>query len=389
MLTPWERVIRELEHEEPDRVPWGGENVSWPTADQVLRRPALTGMGGRLRIIRLQSQGRSAEAFAGMQRDIYDLTKKLKMDLVPVHTLPSPDDSGPRMISENEWTYDGKTMLRSLDGNLLSIEVDIDTGRRVKHDLEDLRALVDGSHRSRSELDQSSTEVLERLSPLIRKLKSELDVAVMLPVWNCFLTHPDWLTTFLRAFHLEPKLVFEFERSQARKAISLGKAGIDAGCDVIGIGGDLAYRKGPMISPERYRTHILPFMKRESRAIHGKGAYSMIASDGNLMPIGEEYFIQSEVDAVREIEPGPMDRRKVKHLFGSRVCLNGNVDCGRTLGLLPPVEAERETKECIDTWSPGGGHIMSSSNTISPNVKPENFLSMWRAIFRYGKYAHA
>ncbi len=46
MLTPWERVVRELEHEEPDRVPWGGENISQPTADVVLGRPALTGMGG-------------------------------------------------------------------------------------------------------------------------------------------------------------------------------------------------------------------------------------------------------------------------------------------------------------------------------------------------------
>ena len=141
-----------------------------------------------------------------------------------------------------------------------------------------------------------------------------------------------------------------------------------------------------MISPDKYRRFIMPHMRRESRSFHRKGAYTMIASDGNLMPIAQDYFIGSEVDAAREIEPGPMDRKTVKREYGDRVCLNGNVDCGRTLGLSSTWEVIEETKQCIEDWSPGGGHILSSSNTISPNVRPENFIAMWRALLKYGKY---
>ncbi len=388
VLTSWERVIRELEHLEPDRVPWGGENISWPTADLVLARPALTGMGGRHRILELQSEGRRAEARSRLKADIYDLAKKLKMDLVLVQALPPEGGERPRFISRNEWTFNDETTIRSVDGNLLTFQVDARTGKRRKHDMADLEAFIQDLESDGSDLDEKASDALEGIAPLIRSLKKHLNVAVFFPTWNCFLTHPDWLPTFLRAFHTRPQLVMRFERAQCKRAIANGKAAIDAGADVIGIGGDLAYKKGPMISPDMYHKFILPYMRRESKEFHRKGAYSMIASDGNLMPIAHDYFICSEIDAVREIEPGPMDRAVVKEAFGDRVCLNGNVDCGRTLGLMDPASVIRETQECMEIWSPGGGHIISSSNTISPNVRPENFFAMWRAVFRYGRYAH-
>jgi len=386
VLSPWERVVREIQHEEPDRVPWGGEEVSQPTADIVLGRPSLLGMGGAHRILELHSEGKYAEARRRVEADVYDLAKKLKMDLVCVPTLPPKEGKRPKLLSNHEWTYGGNRRIRTVEGNLLTVEIDEETGLRVKHRMDDLEALVSDLESGTAETEDRATDALQDLSPLIRRLKRDLKVALLFPTWNCFLTHPDWLATFLEAFHRRPDLIMRFERAQARRAIAYGKAAIDAGCDIIGIGGDLAYRNGPMISPDKYHRFILPFMRRESKEFHRKGAYAMIASDGNLMPIAHDYFIGSGVDAAREIEPGPMDRSEVKEKFGDRICLNGNVDCGRTLGLLGPTEVVRETLECLSLWAPGGGHIISSSNTISPNVKPENFLAMWRSIFRYGNY---
>ncbi len=388
MMTPWERVTRELNHEEPDRLPWGGEGVSHPTADLVLGRPALTGMGGARRILRLHSEGRFGEARSRFRADVYDLARKLKIDLVQIPSLPPEEGRGPRFLSENQWYYEGSNPLQSVDGNLLTIEIDRSTGNRVQHTMEDLESLVNGMRASRSQSEEDAERRMEGAAALIRDVKTHLKAAAFYPVWNCFLTHPQWLPVFLKAFHTRPDIVARFERAQCRRAIAAGKAAIDAGADVIGIGGDLAYKHGPMISPARYREFILPHMRRESDAFHRKGGYSMIASDGNLMPIGHEYFIASGVDAAREIEPGPMDRATVKECFGDKVCLNGNVDCGATLGLRSPVDVVRETKECIELWSPGGGHIMSSSNTISPMVKPRNFIAMWKSIFRYGKIDH-
>ena len=384
MPSPWERVIQALYHEESDRVPWGGDSISQPTADAVLRRPALTGMGGRNRVLSLLSRGKIEEVRRRLVEDTYDLVQRLRMDLVAIGRLPAKVRPNVKMLSQNRW-IDGNKVFYSTNGNLLSVELDPETGFRKKHDMADLESLVDEMESESSELEEQAQAAIDDLSPLIRRLKEELRVAVLFPCWNCFLTHPDWLATFVKAFHIRPDLVERFERAAAREVLAVAPVAIDSGCDIIGIGGDLAYRKGPMIPPEMYRRFILPHMREESRIVHKRGGFTMIASDGNLMPIADDYFLKTEIDAVREIEPGPMDRLQVKERFGHLVCLNGNVDCGRVLGLGSSREVVADTLDCIASWSPGGGHIISSSNAISPGVKPSNFFAMWKAISKYGR----
>ena len=79
----------------------------------------------------LQAQGKHAEARSRMEADIYDLASKLKTDLVQVVNLPPQEGSIPTILSEREWTYDGRKIIRVVDGNLLTIEVEPETGRRI------------------------------------------------------------------------------------------------------------------------------------------------------------------------------------------------------------------------------------------------------------------
>ena len=43
-------------------------------------------------------------------------------------------------------------------------------------------------------------------------------------------------------------------------------------------------------------------------------------------------------------------------------------------------------KETIAKAAPGGGYIISSSNSIHPGCKPENYLAMVEAAREYGHY---
>lgn len=47
---------------------------------------------------------------------------------------------------------------------------------------------------------------------------------------------------------------------------------------------------------------------------------------------------------------------------------------------------EEAVKETIAKASPGGGHIMASSNSIHPGVDPENYKTMVEATRKYGVY---
>jgi uroporphyrinogen decarboxylase len=45
-----------------------------------------------------------------------------------------------------------------------------------------------------------------------------------------------------------------------------------------------------------------------------------------------------------------------------------------------------EVRDCISGGAPGGGFILSSSNTIHRGVKPANFQAMLDAARKFGRY---
>jgi uroporphyrinogen decarboxylase len=47
---------------------------------------------------------------------------------------------------------------------------------------------------------------------------------------------------------------------------------------------------------------------------------------------------------------------------------------------------KQNVKETIIKAAPGGGYIISSSNSIHPGCKPENYLAMVEAARVYGQY---
>jgi uroporphyrinogen decarboxylase len=50
------------------------------------------------------------------------------------------------------------------------------------------------------------------------------------------------------------------------------------------------------------------------------------------------------------------------------------------------LEVEDTVKETIQKAGKGGGYIISSSNSIHPGCKPENYIAMVKAAHRYGVY---
>jgi uroporphyrinogen decarboxylase len=70
---------------------------------------------------------------------------------------------------------------------------------------------------------------------------------------------------------------------------------------------------------------------------------------------------------------------------GDRVCVVGNLD----VDLLCRGSAEQvrqSTRDLIHRVSPGGGHILSSGNSITSAVQPENFRVMVETAREFGRY---
>jgi uroporphyrinogen decarboxylase len=159
-----------------------------------------------------------------------------------------------------------------------------------------------------------------------------------------------------------------------------------AGADAILTGDDYAGRSGPFVSMRHFKEFILPYLKKAVGIAKDEGVPFIKHADGNLWRI-LDMIVETGIDALDPIEPiANMDIGEVKRLYGDRICVIGNVDCTIILTMSSEHEVAEAVKETIAKASPGGGHILASSNSIHPAVRPENYKAMVNTAKEYGVY---
>lgn len=157
------------------------------------------------------------------------------------------------------------------------------------------------------------------------------------------------------------------------------------GADAVFMGGDLASEANTLMSPEHFRRYIKPYYRIIVEFAHGNGLKVIKHSDGNIWPILDD-LLDVEFDAINPIQPQCMDIGEVKRYVGKRSCIVGNIDCRDLLCNGSIEQVEDEVKETIAKAAYKGGYVASSSNSIHPGVKAENYLAMIRAVHKYGNY---
>lgn len=154
------------------------------------------------------------------------------------------------------------------------------------------------------------------------------------------------------------------------------------GIDFIMTFNDMAYKSGPLVSPEVFREVFLPKMKMVADAIKIPWAFH---SDGDLTMVMED-LLSLGMNAVNPFEPPCMDLKVAKEKWGDRVCLWGNIDLIHTLPYGTVEEVEAEVKQRIKEAGKGGGYICATANSVTHYCKIENIFAMTGAVKKYGTY---
>jgi len=190
----------------------------------------------------------------------------------------------------------------------------------------------------------------------------------------------------LRWYILYPKAVRELaERVSNYKQTVLGNAA-KLGADILLTGDDYAFRDRSMMSPKHFREFVLPYLEKAVAIARNNKLPFIKHTDGNLWDI-MDMIVGAGIDGLHPLEPvAGMDIGKVKQLYGNKIAVVGNVDCTYILPHGNEIEVVDAVKETIAKASPGGGHIISSSNSIHYGVKPENYRVMVQTARKYGKY---
>jgi uroporphyrinogen decarboxylase len=189
----------------------------------------------------------------------------------------------------------------------------------------------------------------------------------------------------LESYLLEPDFARAIGRIVVEYNKELHRLAVAAGADLIVLGDDYAHKTGTIMSPDQFREFILPGLREVVQNIKSHGAACVKHTDGNIWEILED-IVATGIDGIGPLEPGAdMDLGEVKKAVGDRVCVVGNVDVD-LLCRGTSAEVRQVTRTLIESVSPGGGHVLSSGNSITSAVRPENFRAMVETAHQYGRY---
>ena len=184
---------------------------------------------------------------------------------------------------------------------------------------------------------------------------------------------------------LQPELAHELARISTDYYMEMHSMAVDMGAEVIALEGDLAHNTNTLMSPAQYAEFLAPYHTEIVENVHSKGAKIFKHSDGDLWPI-LDMLVDCGFDGIHPIQPQCMDIGEAKKHLAGKACVMGNIDCMYLLCEGTTEEVEKTVRETIEAAAPGGGYIMSSSNSIHPGCKPENYIAMVEAARKYGKY---
>jgi uroporphyrinogen-III decarboxylase len=148
---------------------------------------------------------------------------------------------------------------------------------------------------------------------------------------------------------------------------------------------DISAGSGTFISPKMLEEMWVPRTERMLAPLKAKGIPIIYHCCGNLTQV-IPMVIRMGVQAVHPIQPTCNDIYALKKQYGEWVAFIGNMDIAGPLAFGSADDVVRDTKEHIDGLAYDGGYVVASSHSITPPVKPENFMAMIDTAQTYGVY---
>ena len=160
--------------------------------------------------------------------------------------------------------------------------------------------------------------------------------------------------------------------------------------DMVMYADDFAGQNGVLMSMKMYREYFKPRYEQifdviRQKAPHVKIFFHSCGAVYDLIP----ELIDLGVDIINpvQVSAAGMDTKRLKKDFGDDIVFwGGGVDTQRVLPRGTPQEVKDEVKRRIEDLAPGGGFVFNTVHNIQGDVPPENVIAMHEALMEYGWY---
>ncbi len=141
-------------------------------------------------------------------------------------------------------------------------------------------------------------------------------------------------------------------------------------------------------SPKIWRDAFKPVIKANVDLVHSYGGLYHYFDNGPMAAILPD-LAEIGVDIVSTLCPpkvGDVDLAKAKQQIGHKVTLAGNVDAIWVIQRGTPEQVREAVRENIRVAAPGGGYILDVSDCIMPGTPRENVEAFFQAAHEFGRY---
>lgn len=377
-MTSRERVVRALNHQEPDRVPFD----------------CYFSYGGYLRLkeyLGYEPEKPVKPGSSWLSVSIPpDLMQELGVDLL--YFGLNRDPAAPIFeygVEEytDEW---GVTYRRILH----------DTGEHYEFAHQPLREATAADLSDYPWPDPHRPELVAGLAEKARNLYENTDFALVGKFSNSIFEQAFYMRGFqdlLMDLVRNPTFAGALMDRLADIAIAYLEAGIRACGPYIQIlrlaGDDMGQQTGTLVSPRTFREVIKPRFARVYRAARAlldeinPDVKIMAHTDGDVYPIIPDY-LEMGLDVLNPAQPyvADMDHDVLKQEFGDRLSFHGGIDLQKVMPFGTPDEVRAEAIKTMRTLGPGGGYILSPTHYLQPDVPPENVIALRDAVMECGHY---
>jgi len=356
-MTSCERIKTALNFRQGDRIPVT-EHHFWP---DTLKRWEKEGMPKDVDVY----------SYLGLDRIFH--SHPFDCSLITIFPHKIFEETEEYIIDQNPYGVKVKSWK-----NRYATHTELDHAIQERKDWEKIKDALDVSE---ERMNEGFVEIFKEA----RRRGDFITLGAVDPYWFCFVMLG--MENFMAQMPLDPDFIHDICRTYTDFLIRMFEKTIAAGVEWDGIWffSDMAYRNGPMFSPEYYRIFFQPYFQRVSNFCKKHEKHFLIHSDGNVekLILG---FIESGFDAVQPLEArAGNDVRKYKSMFGRKICLFGNISAD-ILARGNEEDIEEEVRSKVLKAKEGGGYIYNSDHSIPPTVSLKDFRFAIECAKKYGKF---
>ncbi len=382
-MTPRERVLCAINHEEPDRVPLviGVSNATGIRMKPYREIKRLSGISAPDKYLyewpELGTAEIDEETMVRLRSDVRGV-----LDIEPGHILEHNRAREPHSDYINSW---GSGAMEVAPGEWFP----------GIHPLANA-STIDDIERYAGWPDMSDPSRVAHVKETAQRLANDNRYAIVATPWLLFpferAIAMQGMETFLMNMASDPdfaRALLEKIAEHCKQLMGRFLEQLGDNVDIIKIGDDLGTQESLMMSPTMYRQLLKPvhadfisFIKERT------SAKVLFHSDGDVAQLIPD-FIEIGVDILNPLQTsaGMMaDLATLKRRYGKDMVFCGGVDSHRVLPLGTPAEVREEVRRVIGLLAPGGGCMIGAVHTVMNDVPAENVLAMVDAVEEFGHY---